>query len=179
MNTRHRFGLLLCLMCCSVLVSSAVADDLGRLFTSASDRARIDNLRAGLPSQQESTTNAAADRVVLNGTLRGSDGKRVVWLNGTAVNPDSANDMTLLRDGRVKLSFRDSTRTLKPGQGVDQATGEIFEYSTPAPIPAPAVAAIEPEAQTKVEATDAAAEATAKTATDAKPNTAPETKAKP
>lgn len=176
MNTSRHLSLLLCLAISPALVGSALADDLGRLFTSASERARIDALRAG--TAQETTTSAAADRLVVNGTLRGSDGKRLVWLNGSAVNPDSANDMTLLRDGRVQLSWRDGKRIVKPGQGVDQATGEIFDHYTPVPVPAPAATTNVPEASTDTEVAAAMPDATAKENVDAK-SAAPDSKIKP
>lgn len=176
MNTSHHLRLLLCLAISTALVGSALADDLGRLFTSASERARIDALRAGAP--QETTSSAPTDRLVVNGTLRGSDGKRLVWLNGSAVNPDSENDMTLFRDGRVQLSWREGKRILKPGQGLDQASGEIFEHQTPVPVPAPAITAKEPEALAKTEVAAAAPEATAKEAVDTK-NATPDPKAEP
>lgn len=176
MNTSRHLSLLLCLAISPALIGSALADDLGRLFTSASERARIDALRAGTP--QETTSSAPTDRLVVNGTLRGSDGKRLVWLNGSAVNPDGANDMTLLRDGRVQLSWRDGKRIVKPGQGIDQASGEIFDHYTPVPVPAPVTVTKESEATTTTDVAAAAPEATAKEAVDTK-NATPDPKAKP
>lgn len=174
MSTSRHLGLLLCLAISPALVGSALADDLGRLFTNASERARIDALRAGAP--QETTASAPTDRLVVNGTLRGSDGKRLVWLNGSAINPDSENDMTLFRDGRVQLSWRDGKRILKPGQGLDQTSGEIFEHQTPVPAPAPVAAAKESEAATKSDTTTAP-ETTATAAVDSTA-AAPDPKAK-
>ncbi len=120
----------------------ALADDLGKLFTTTAERARIDALRSGRVVQDDTSTAAvSSERVVVNGTLRGSDGKRLVWLNGAPVNPTASKDLALLRNGNVQLSLQQGTRTLKPGQGIDQASGQIFDYHTPAIAPTPATAA--------------------------------------
>jgi len=178
-----RLALLLGLMLCPGLVGNVLADDLGRLFTSATERARIDALRSGKQLQQDDSASVpSTDRVVINGTLRGSDGKRLVWLNGTPVKPGGVRDMTLLRDGRVQLTWRDGAKILKPGQGVDQASGKIFENHTPVPAPV----AKETAAETKPVVAPAAAtpapastpDAAATTTAAAKPTTALESKAK-
>ena len=159
-----RRALLLGLLLCPALVGSVLADDLGRLFTSAAERARIDAVRSGKQPLAEATAIApATDRVVINGTLRGSDGKRLVWLNGTPVKPGSRRDMTLLHDGRVQLTWQDGAKILKPGQGVDQASGKIFDNVTP--VPAPVASAV-------AEITKPPAEAVAPAATTAPPATA-------
>lgn len=165
----------LCLSLCMVLMANAQADDLGQLFTSPMERARIDALRGGTRPQQE--TSAPAARMVVNGTLRGSDGKRLVWLNGAAINPSSADNMTLLGDGRVELTWREGTRTLKPGQGMDHSSGEVFEYHTPVPV-APVPAATAPESRTETVPTTPVVEGEQKAATEAVPVKAPESKAK-
>jgi len=178
-----RRALLLGLLLCPALVGSVLADDLGRLFTSAAERARIDAVHSGKQPLAEATAIApATDRVVINGTLRGSDGKRLVWLNGTPVQPGSRRDMTLLHDGRVQLSWQDGAKILKPGQGVDQASGKIFENHTPVPAPVAKETATEtkpvvaPAAATPAPASTPDAAAT--TTPAAKPTTALESKAK-
>jgi hypothetical protein len=185
-----RRALLLCLILCPALVGSVLADDLGRLFTSTTERARIDAVRSGkqpLVEEDATASTPATDRVVINGTLRGSNGKRLVWLNGTPVKPDSRHDMTLLRDGRVQLTWQDGAKILKPGQGVDQASGKIFDSITPVPAPVasaaaeitkPQAEAADPAATTAPPATaGVTAGASASTAT-AEPAPAVESKAK-
>lgn len=141
MNLR-RLGLLLCLGLCVGV--PAAADDLGRLFTTPAERARIDAVRAG--RAPATTTDAsvridAGDRLILNGSVVGSDGRRLVWLNGQRVENDG--HARLQRDGRVRLDWRDATRVLKPGQILDRTTGEVYEsYARPraataAPAPEP------------------------------------------
>jgi hypothetical protein len=130
--------LLAILACLLGGAGSAAADDLGRLFTTPAERARIDAVRAGHApdAAPETIVSSAADRLIVNGTLTGSDGRRAVWVNGTRVTP-GGRDAALLGDGRVRLGWRDGTRALKPGQGLDLSSGEIFEgYARPAD-PAP------------------------------------------
>lgn len=117
----------------------SLADDLGRLFSTPMERARIDDLRAGRKPAGGGTVDAepaGVDQLVLNGTLTGSNGKRRVWVNGTPVDPDApGGDLTLLYDGRARLQWRGGqvVRTLKPGQGVDKSTGKVFELYDRAP----------------------------------------------
>lgn len=176
MSAQRRLALLLGLTLCIARVDGALADDLGRLFTSAAERARIEALRSGKQLQQDAIADVpGTDRVVINGTLRGSDGKRLVWLNGTPVKPGGASNLSLLRDGRVQLTWRDGAKILKPGQGVDQTSGEIFENHTP--VPAPVVKETVAEAKPVV-APAPTPDADATTAAAAKPTTAVESKAK-
>lgn len=120
---------------CFGMTQSLSADELGRLFSTPAERARIEAQRAGQLPLEAPEPAATVDRLVLNGILTGSDGKRLAWLNGKPLNPDAVgSDLTLLYDGRARLHWRGGTaaRTLKPGQVVDTATGEVFElYSAP------------------------------------------------
>lgn len=165
------------LIICAALTGGTHADDLGRLFTSAAERARIDALRAGMKPQQASPSSTAPARVVVNGTLQGSDGKRLVWLNGAPVNPGNTNDMNLLGDGRVELSWREGTRTLKAGQGIDQSSGEVFEYHTPVPVPTAPVTT--PGSMPEATPATPVVEGEEKAATDSAPASTPVPKAKP
>lgn len=165
---RRRIAPLLCL--CLWVWNGAQADDLGRLFTTSADRARIDALREGTAPVTEPSAIAStetADRLILNGTLTGSDGKRMVWVNGARVEADG-RDHVLQRDGRVRLEWREGTRALKPGQGLDMSSGEIFErYARPAE-PAPVSTPVQ-----------ASAPVASPPASDAAPVTAPVTPESP
>lgn len=133
---RHSLSLL-----CAMLfaVGGAQADDLGRLFTTSAERAHIDALRAGMATAAPTGAEPVeSDQIILNGTLTGSDGKRLAWINGTPVAASSsARNVTLLHDGQVRLQLRDGAlkRDLKPGQGVDTASGQVFETYERAPPP--------------------------------------------
>lgn len=137
-------------LCLALGAGAAIAaDDLGRLFTTPAERARIDAARAGLapPTDTVAPESAAtAGRLIVNGSLVGSDGKRLAWVNGTRAAPDG-RDQVVQNDGRVRLDWRDGTRALKPGQSLDLSSGKVFEsYARPgaataetgtAPAPAP------------------------------------------
>ena len=131
----------------SCAFATAAADDLGRLFSTPEERARIDNMRAGVVTATEAGDTETVDQLVLNGTLTGSNGKRLAWVNGRPVTADDAgSDTTLLYDGRVRLRWREGAvaRDLKPGQVVDKVTGEVFEvYNRP-----PDKVAVNPEPAT-------------------------------
>lgn len=115
--------------------STAPADDLGRLFTTTAERARINALRSGRALLPETTAATAAtdEQLLINGTLSGSDGKRLVWINGARA--EIGQGVQLLRDGRVRMQLRDGAlqRDLRPGQGIDTLSGEVFERYTRAP----------------------------------------------
>ena len=120
-----------------LLAGQAVqADELGRLFTSSADRARIDASRDGTASLPDTAAAAPAPsgQLLLNGTLTGSDGKRAVWINGARVADDQ--EVRLLSDGRVRVPLDDGIRQrdLKPGQGLDKSSGEVFEGYQRAPM---------------------------------------------
>lgn len=120
----------LLLLICTVTFDIALADNLGRLFSTPIERARIDDIRAGRQPAGETIDAETVDQLVLNGMLTGSNGKRLAWINGATIDPDAPDsDLTLLYDGRARLQWRggEASRTLKPGQGVDKATGEVFE----------------------------------------------------
>ncbi len=120
------------------------ADDLGRLFTSAADRARIDAQITDQTSPGAVQKQSTPDKQIINGTLIGSGGKRLVWINGAQLVPGhNAASPQLLHDGRVQLPWHEgeSPRELKPGQGLDQTTGEVFELYMRAPAPTPELAA--------------------------------------
>lgn len=77
MATVRRSLLALALAACGI----AGAADLGTLFHSAEERARLDRLRRGEP---EGITGTPARREV-TGFVRRSDGRGTVWINGVPV----------------------------------------------------------------------------------------------
>ena len=150
----------MCLSLALVLCSTAYADDLGQLLTSAAERTRLDARNS--PTLESAATGGSAEHIIINGTLRGSDGKRIVWVNGAPIHSDQAKDLTLLRDGRVQLNLQNGTKTLKPGQTLDQSSGKISEYQTPAPVVAqPASHETASAAATPVDSTPSPAAAAA------------------
>lgn len=169
MSVTGQRGVLLVLALGALLAKATMADDLGRLFTSVAERARIDAARSGSPSQGQVADTAPGGRVILNGTLRGSDGKALVWINGRRVHPDRARGLTLMGDGRVRLTGREGPATLKPGQGIDPATGKVFDHYTAAPAPVAESAAAKAIPSPAGAASAAAATSLAKSAATAAP----------
>lgn len=114
------------------LAASVGAEPLqGRLFFSADERAKLDQMR----QKSGGTSPTATDHVTLSGIVKSSGGKSTVWINqapqyenetpsGIAVPghaaPDSAGGVALrLPSGK--------TVKLKVGQTLDTAKGNIRE----------------------------------------------------
>ncbi|MEO7744001.1 MAG: hypothetical protein ABIR98_13775 [Usitatibacter sp.] len=69
----------------ALLAASAgafAAEDLGRLFHTPEERARLDKLRRGEPSE---TVGAVAAKPEVTGYVRRSDGRNTVWINGVPI----------------------------------------------------------------------------------------------
>ncbi len=113
----------------------AQADNLGRLFSSPAERQRIDDIRAGKQpmvddQRQQAQQVERVDQLIFNGLLTGSDGRRLAWLNGRTVTPDTPDsELSLRHDGSARLHWpgMDHTPVLKPGQGVNRSSGTVFE----------------------------------------------------
>lgn len=124
-------------------VSPCSADDLGRLFTTPEQRARLDAARRGEPAPERrdvaGTAVGHAPQLKLNGTLLSSTGRRQVWVNGTAAHGRPETGVRLLGSDRVQFELpgRDVRRVLRPGQVLDVSSGRVSEsYLADAP-PAP------------------------------------------
>lgn len=93
------------------------ASGLGQLFTSPAQRAQIDARRAGKGARP-----AAAARVVrVDGFMRRSDGRSVVWVNGQSTLEDKRVQGVSVggvneRDNQVRLRVKGRSLRLKPGQ---------------------------------------------------------------
>lgn len=90
---------LLALLLASPAASVAV-DDLGVLFHSAEERARLDRLRRG--EATETVAGPVAAKPEVTGFVRRSDGRSTVWINGVAVTVAGRADALL--DPRVVRS---------------------------------------------------------------------------
>lgn len=144
----------------AVLAASAVTanDQIGRLFSTPADRAKLDRLRSGqvyqkvLGETDESRSESdlhLAEPVYLNGLVRRSDGRTTVWVNGQRLDQRGGNgELTLRsrvdRQNRVKLHLKKERRTvqLKPGQAWDPAVKQIIKrYRIEKKRPEPGLAA--------------------------------------
>jgi hypothetical protein len=68
----------------ALAAAGAAADELGTLFFTAEERARLDKLRRGEPTEQVSGPSARTQRA-LTGFVQRSDGRTTVWIDGNAV----------------------------------------------------------------------------------------------
>ncbi|MFZ5557921.1 MAG: hypothetical protein ACOZDY_14595 [Pseudomonadota bacterium] len=64
-------------------VPAVAADDLGRLFFSPAERRQLDQMRSS------PVTDRQAARVTVNGVVKSSSGRSVVWVNGVPYAPAS------------------------------------------------------------------------------------------
>jgi len=128
----------------AILAPGVPADEFGTLFTTAAQRARLDNgardVAAATEGNGAGTAQAAeAPRPLkLNGTLIGRSGKKEVWING---KPEIHNGnrrhprVNLVRNGSVhfKPAAAGTSRLMKPGQVYDPRTGTVSESYQQAP----------------------------------------------
>ncbi|MFQ5642092.1 MAG: hypothetical protein ACE5FQ_00160 [Thiogranum sp.] len=120
----------------AILTSNLQADDFGTLFTTAEQRAKLDNgTRDITPATGAGSTAQVTEAprpFRLNGTLIGKSGKKEVWING---KPEIHNGnrrhprVNLVRNGSVhfKPSAAGAPRLMKPGQVYDPQTGTVSE----------------------------------------------------
>ncbi|UMR29075.1 hypothetical protein MJ904_18500 [Massilia sp. MB5] len=134
-------------LCCGPLLAQAAAPNIGRLFTTLEERVQLDAQRsstplgtAGMPGMSvgfvppapapapaaasEAAPPAPAEPVQLNGVIRRSGGKSVVWVNNVPLESPAARakggalSVPLPTGGSVKL---------KPGQSFNPADGSVHE----------------------------------------------------
>ncbi|MBB3121224.1 hypothetical protein [Pseudoduganella violacea] len=134
--------------CCGPLLAQATTPNIGRLFTSPEERVQLDAQRsstplgaaAGMPgissglvapapapapmAASEAPPLPPAEPVQLNGVIRRSGGKSVVWVNNVPLESPAARvkggalSVPLPTGGSVKL---------KPGQSFNPADGSVHE----------------------------------------------------
>lgn len=119
----------LCVLCSPVSHAEYDASELGKLFTDKNQRTQIDAARSGAASSSEPKK---ADKVEVNGYMKRSDGKNVVWVNGkntldeskfgnVKVYPKKIND----KNNKVPVSVDDRKVYIKPGESWSKSTGNV------------------------------------------------------
>lgn len=120
---------------CVVAAPADGADELGRLFTSRTERAAIDrsreSLRHGVAVSANAGETAAPDpagpygSMRVDGVVRRSDGSDELWLNGARAQAAGGVDAK----NRIPVPVPGSNRTvwMKPGQVLDASTGIVRE----------------------------------------------------
>ena len=145
---------------CSLVVAgllgpSGSAQELGRLFSTAQERGRLDALRtsgkhrAPPDSETGQEVTPAASRLTVNGLVMRERGPDSVWINGERVSRGEKTREGIRVHGeagarvRVILPHDAGTVRLKAGQKIDLATGAVRdayeeEPATPtASVPTP------------------------------------------
>lgn len=69
----------------ALFACAAGAAELGRLFFSAEERARLDKLRRGDPAVEATAGETPGAPPALTGFVQRSDGRNTVWINGRPV----------------------------------------------------------------------------------------------
>lgn len=134
----------------AALAGSAAAQDIGRLFTTLSERSALNQRRleaqfarpeaesAPEPVQSEDPAPVQGPtiaRLRIDGVVRRSRGPGTVWLNGAQVERGvvsregvRVDTSPRVRDGvRVRLPSGLRSIRLKPGQAIDVATGTLVD----------------------------------------------------
>jgi hypothetical protein len=132
----------------------AVADDLGRLFTTPTQRAQLDAQRQQLralpekmPEQEEGVAavgTPSSAPISVQGYVRRSDGKPgTVWVNQQAMQENRAAGTRIVEEGKnrrveIRLPGTAQSVRLKAGQIYKPETNSIEEYKATAKESAPA-----------------------------------------
>lgn len=151
---------LLCLALASPQVAAADRYDIGRLFMTPAQRAELDAQRKRAPGTEITVATPRPDAVALrddirlNGIVRRSSGPATIWVNGRALDQESADLAGIdVRHGpdasnRVTLSLDDGRAlALKPGQSWLRDADQIVDCTSCAPRPdsEPNASAAEPD----------------------------------
>lgn len=72
-------------LCLALAAFGARADELGTLFYTPEERARLDKLRRGEPVEQAANPGGIGAPRALTGFVQRSDGRTTVWIDGNPV----------------------------------------------------------------------------------------------
>ena len=79
----------------ALAAAGAAADDLGTLFFTAEERARLDKLRRGEPAAEHGSGTSGSAKRALTGFVQRSDGRTTVWIDGNPVPLNSPRNAKL------------------------------------------------------------------------------------
>ena len=123
-------------------LQAASPPGLERLFATAAQRAQLDRMRregVGSMEQDESTAGTGdTSRLKIDGIVVGSDGRRMVWVNGRLL-PDrtvlggAGARLRLVSNDRVAVQANGQRRAIlvKPGQVIELDSGRVQEAYEP------------------------------------------------
>ena len=134
-----RASVLIATLAVSPVFHAALAQDetLGRLFYTAKERASLDaNVRSS--SAQAKKPIPIPPSMTLNGVVTRSDGEQTVWIDGRAYHRTESGGLQVTTRSNdpgvveIKVPGVPNRRSVRVGQRLDPATGEIFEsYEEP------------------------------------------------
>jgi len=94
----------------AIAAPAAPCVELGTLFTTPEERARLDRMRRGEP--EVSSRPAHAGIPAVTGFVKRSDGRHTLWIDGAPVPVGSAEVTRLLEPQAVRAYSRRSDETL-------------------------------------------------------------------
>ena len=111
MRATVRLSLVAVALACGA-ANALAADDIGTLFTTPEERARLDRLRRGEPAQPQSAAQLAAPgstarKPALTGYVQRSDGRNTVWIDGRPVVVAAPDKRITLEPGMVQPQASD------------------------------------------------------------------------
>ena len=121
---------MLLLVTWSVYAAEYDESQLLNLFTDRQQRSQIEALRSGAVSDKGVRET---NKINLNGYMRRSDGKSVVWVNdGNTIEGTRGDDLrvhstSVGKDSKVTISVDGKTARLKPGETWIKETGKIVD----------------------------------------------------
>jgi len=122
----------LVLLAAALAASPARAEQLGRLFFTAEQRAALDARRNAHVPDNPSAPTATSPVTRVDGYVKRSQGPSTVWINGETVPATGSGSARIDErsgEGRVTIDAPEGRNRprLKPGQSLDRATGEVHD----------------------------------------------------
>jgi len=108
--------------------ADCAAQELGRLFFTADQRAALDARRKARVPDKPAAAEVASPTTRLDGYVKRSDGPSTVWVNGETLleGPAEAPRIDSRGEGRVAVPVGEggARARLKPGEVLDRNSGE-------------------------------------------------------
>lgn len=139
---KQLFIILIAIISCpSLSVAEKNNDKLGRLFTTASERHTLNQLRKNEHKKnylqsisiKKTDSKNISRPIILNGIVKRTNGDEIIWINGRQIKKNSNVDgINLLQgpdeNGHVMIKLSNHRRIkLKPGQYMQTNNGKVKE----------------------------------------------------
>ena len=113
-----------------LLVNSAEAQELGRLFFTPEQRAALDARRKARLPDRPAVTTSVSPTTRLDGYVKRSGGRSTVFINGETLLEGTADAPVVdpePRGGRVPVPAGEGGKRveLRPGEVLDRSTGQV------------------------------------------------------